>query len=119
MLATTAIHLIEKIFFSAPLTILPLLNTGARMDMIDLHHAGQPAVVANSLGGESTLTQIDKQSLTIQLTESSSWELHVHNDSTIEVTHTYIAIDTTKVNRHFDKYWHLLPSKATKPTNSI
>lgn len=68
MLIFSATSYLESLFYAVPLSVLPLLNSVARMDLIDFHKEQQPAVVGNSLGGETTLEQLDERSLTLRYT---------------------------------------------------
>lgn len=108
MLNTLTVWLIEKAFYAAPLSVLPLLNANARMDIVDLYRSKQPAVVENAMGGESRLRKIDNHHLAIQLTPVSRWEMLLLPDSSIEVRHTYMATDTVSSTSLYDKHWKLL-----------
>lgn len=116
MLFSSAISYIETLFYSVPLAILPLLNAEARMDLLDLHKSQHRAVVNNSLGGETSLEKIDENGLTLRYTSASLWRMELQRDSTIKVTRTFFAKDTTEVTRIYNLKWKLIskPSTASK-----
>jgi hypothetical protein len=116
MIFSSAISYIETLFYSVPLAILPLLNAEARMDLLDLHKSQHKAVVNNSLGGETSLEQLDENSLTLRYTSASLWRMELQKDSTIKVTRTFFSKDTTEVTRIYNQKWKLIskPSTASK-----
>lgn len=116
MLFSSAISYIETLFYSVPLAILPLLNAEARMDLLDLHKSQHRAVVNNSLGGETSLEKLDENGLTLRYTSASLWRMELQKDSTIKVTRTFFANDTTETTRIYNLKWKLIskPSTASK-----
>lgn len=116
MLFSSAISYIETLFYSVPLAILPLLNAEARMDLLDLQKSQHRAVVNNSLGGETSLEKLDENGLTLRYTSASLWRMELQKDSTIKVTRTFFAKDTTEVTRIYNLKWKLIskPSTASK-----
>jgi len=116
MIFSSAISYIETLFYSVPLAILPLLNAEARMDLLDLHKSQHKAVVNNSLGGETSLEQLDENSLTLRYTSASLWRMELLKDSAIKVTRTFFSKDTTEVTRIYNQKWKLIskPSTASK-----
>lgn len=116
MLFSSAISYIETLFYSVPLAILPLLNAEARMDLLDLHKSQHKAVVNNSLGGETSLEKLDENGLTLRYTSASLWRMELQKDSTIKVTRTFFAKDTTETTMIYNLKWKLIskPSTASK-----
>lgn len=98
---------IERFFLIAPLGVLPLLTSTARLDLLDLHKAQQKAVVGNRLGGESTLLHLEADSLLLQSSSLSTWGLRVLPDSNLRVTYTVLSPDTLISVQHFNKNWQL------------
>ena len=49
MLISSTMSYLESIFYAVPLSLLPLLNTTARMDLIDFYKEQQSAAVVNSI----------------------------------------------------------------------
>ncbi len=121
MLFSSAISYIETLFYSVPLAILPLLNAEARMDLLDLHKSQHRAVVNNSLGGETSLEKLDENGLTLRYTSASLWRMELQKDSTIKVTRTFFAKDTTETTRIYNLKWKLIskPSTASKPQSVV
>lgn len=105
---SSAVSALESLFYAVPLSFLPLLDTAARMDLLDFHKAQQPAVVHNSLGGETRLEQIDEHSLTLSYTSASLWKMELLPDSTVRISRTFFARDTTTVTQLYNKKWQLL-----------
>lgn len=116
MLFSSAISYIETLFYSVPLAILPLLNAEARMDLLDLQKSQHRAVVNNSLGGETSLEKLDENGLTLRYTSASLWRMELQRDSTIKVTRTFFAKDTTEATRIYNLKLKLIskPSTASK-----
>lgn len=67
----------EEIFVNAPQDIFMLLNKNARLDMLDYYKAGQSGQVKNSLKGTSSIISLQPESMVIQMTTSSVYQLTV------------------------------------------
>ena len=65
MLISSTMSYLESIFYAVPLSLLPLLNTTARMDLIDFYKEQQSAAVVNSIGGETTLESLEEKCITV------------------------------------------------------
>jgi hypothetical protein len=96
---------LESLFYAVPLAILPLLNSGARLDLWDLHRAEQYAAVSNNLNGETSLEKVDANSLTLRYTPASTWKMELLPDSTIRITRTFFARDTSQITELYNKRW--------------
>lgn len=59
----------EELFKSMPDSIIPLLTKNSRLDMIDFLEAKMRSVVTNKLDGETEMTAISNDSITIKLTD--------------------------------------------------
>lgn len=66
---------IDSMFAAVPQQVLPLLDKVGRLDMIDLYNSGLEAKVENVYGGQSTLTKLTDNYLSLQLTEVSTWQM--------------------------------------------
>jgi hypothetical protein len=108
MLISSTMSYLESIFYAVPLSLLPLLNTTARMDLIDFYKEQQSAVVVNSIGGETTLESLEEKCITLRYTPASIWKMELLADSTIRVTRTFYARDTTHLARVYNKKWQVL-----------
>ena len=94
---------LESLFYAVPLAMLPLLNSGARLDLWDLHRAEQYAAVSNNLNGETSLEKVDANSLTLRYTPASTWKMELLPDSTIRITRTFFARDTSQITELYNK----------------
>lgn len=104
---------LKSLFIAAPLQVLPLLDVGARMDLVDLYEAHLEARVSNKLGGQSTLTQLSDSLVNLQLTDVSDVELTLGTDSVIVVRHTVKAKDVQKTTEHrYDLDWKLIDGRV-------
>ena len=59
----------KELFKSMPDSIIPLLTKNNRLDMIDFLEAKMRSVVTNKLDGETEMTAISNDSITIKLTD--------------------------------------------------
>ncbi len=55
--------------------MFPLLDRNARLDMIDYFENGMTNTTANAMQGQSAVTAISPLSLSVKMTDSSSYEL--------------------------------------------
>ena len=62
---------VRDMFISMPDSVLPLLSSVNRLDMLDFYDSGMKAAVRNRLDGESELTYISPKSIKIRYTGSS------------------------------------------------
>lgn len=88
MLATL---IIDSLLLTCPCAELPLLDTNARMDMLDYYAAGMEARGVNRYGGTSLITKKEDDLLTIKLTDVSTWTLRLvetRKGTIAECTHT-------------------------------
>lgn len=99
MLLQSAVSLVT-LFFSAPLSVVPLLDSSARMDMVDLFEAGQPAQVGNRYGGVSEMTVLTDSLILLRLTDVSTMELRLLPDTTLSVRHTVTTPDSVSHTRN-------------------
>lgn len=94
------------LFIAAPINVIPLLDRSARMDLIDLYEAGMTAQTGNRFGGVSTMTYCSDSVITIHLTDISTMNLKLINDSVLELSHKVFAKDAEHVTRHlYDNRW--------------
>ena len=98
---------LAALFISAPMTVIPLLDRSARMDMIDLYEAGMAAQSGNRYGGVSTMTHCSDSLITVHLTDVSTMTLQLVNDSVVELSHKVFTKDVEHVTSHlYDHHWH-------------
>lgn len=113
MLLTPIAHsIIFTLFVAAPVSIVPLLDHSARLDLIDLYEAGMVAQAGNKFGGVSVLTEANDTMLSIKMTEVSTMEMMFSPDSTIVVRHAVKLPESEHVITHFyDKNWKKINNK--------
>ena len=66
---------IEHFFLTARQQLAPLLDSTARLNLLDYAAAGQEAQVENLFGGMTRLDTLAADYLKLQLTSVSTWEL--------------------------------------------
>lgn len=108
---------LSALFVAAPLHVLPLLETNARLDLIDLYEAQMTAEITNRYGGKTQMRALSDTLIALQLTPVSSMELRLLPDSTIEVRHAVQTpeITNTKIDS-YDTSWHKINPKSTYNT---
>lgn len=111
MLLSASFSLIESVFYAVPFALLPLLDSGARMDLIDLHRAKQTATVQNTLAGETRLEELSPTHIRLRYTPASTWQLNLLPDSTYQITRTFYGRDTSVVVQQYNKSWKLVRKK--------
>lgn len=95
------------LFVSAPMNVIPLLDRSARMDLIDLYEAGMTAQTGNRFGGVSTMSFCSDSVITIHLTETSTMNLQLLNDSTVELSHKVFTKDVEHtIQYRYDNHWN-------------
>lgn len=106
--------LIDSLFLLCPLTELPLLDRGARMDMLDYYEARMEARGTNRMGGISVLTEKTDSILTLRLTDISTWQMEIlppqskkHPSPTLRCTHTLTVpgLPDRKTIHLYDTNW--------------
>lgn len=66
---------IRALFIAMPDTIMPALTKSERMDFLDYIDSGMKARVRNKLGGESEMTELQDNSLTVQTSRSGKLQM--------------------------------------------
>lgn len=101
---------LASLFVVAPMTVVPLLDKNARLDLIDLYEAGLKAQIGNRYGGATEMTMLSDTLIELKLTSVSTMQLRLTPDSIIEMRHSVEAPDlkSTKVRR-FDVNWNEKP----------
>lgn len=113
MLLSQITHsLLFSLLVAAPMSVVPLLDHSARLDLIDLHEAGMVAQAGNKFGGVSVLTQANDTMLSIKMTEASTMEMVLNPDSTISVRHTVMLPEGEHtIVQLFDNHWNKINTK--------
>lgn len=93
-------------FIAAPISVLPILDSSARLDLIDYFEAGMTAKVENRYGGSSELTALSDTLVALRLTEASTMEMRLANDSNVVVKRIYKLPEGDVVSEKlFNKEW--------------
>ncbi len=66
---------LRTLFVNMPDSILPTLTKSERMDFLDYMDSGMKARVRNKLGGESVMTALSDNSLTVMTSQSGRMEM--------------------------------------------
>ena len=113
-LMSQAVEPAAQLFAAMPDSLIPSLEVNRRKDLIDLFHAGQSAQVTTKLGGQAQMTQLQEQSLVIDLSEQSRMALYLYtttgNDSVVALVNTVYAPAGDSRIRFFDSAWRELPA---------
>ena len=113
-LMSQAVEPAAQLFAAMPDSLIPSLEVNRRKDLIDLFHAGQSAQVTTKLGGQAQMTQLQEQSLVIDLSEQSRMALYLYtttgNDSVVALVNTVYAPAGDSRIRFFNSAWRELPA---------
>lgn len=120
ILSSPALEPVAKLWVTMPDSIMPSVEVNRRKDLIDLFHAGQHAQAATKLGGTATLTKLQDNTLSIDLSSKSKMDMRLYqthrNDTLIVLVNTVYAPAGNSRIRFFDTAWNELPaSKYLKP----
>ena len=72
-------QMLRDLFVEMPDTLLPLLTTNDRRDMIDFFDAHMTTAVTNRLDGKSRITALTDDYLSVELSRSSSMQIKMLN----------------------------------------
>ncbi len=67
-------------FTNAPMSVFPLLDKNARLDMVDYFNSGSTTATQNSLQGRSRVTDLTDNDIKIAMTDASSYQLSILPD---------------------------------------
>ncbi|MDE7410510.1 MAG: DUF3256 family protein [Paramuribaculum sp.] len=67
----------ETAFRTAPRSVLPMLDTNTRLDMIDYYNSSDNKGAANSLGGRSRVTSMKPERIDISMTDATTYSICV------------------------------------------
>lgn len=120
ILSSPALEPVAKLWVTMPDSIMPSVEVNRRKDMIDLIHAGQTAQSTTKLGGTATLTKLQDNTLSIDLSSKSKMDMRLYqthrNDTLIVLVNTVYAPAGNSRIRVFDPAWNELPvSKYIRP----
>ena len=107
-------------FTNAPMSVFPLLDKNARLDMVDYVKSGLSTPSQNSLQGRSAITEISPESLTVKMSDSSAAQIAVLKGQKGDIIALISTVATPGLDssiRFFDSSWQPLDGAAmfTKP----
>lgn len=107
---------IDSLFYHVPQRILPLLESNARLDMLDLYNYGMAARAENIFGGTSQMLEKERDFVRIRLTDVSEWELKIlpaSPDTIFCVVHTLKGLAGNSKVTFYGNNWR--PLEMTMP----
>ena len=117
----------REVFKSMPDSLTPYLSMNNRLDMMDFMDAGMKAVVTNQLGGDTEMTFLSDDSLSVKMNETLLLDLKLQKQDTATVVilkRTYLiqqGIQKSQyevVSQTFTSYWHPLSKPVVESTLS-
>lgn len=108
-------------FTSAPVKVFPLLDPSTRMDMVDYFNSGMSRTSTNNLNGQSAVTALSPNSLSVKMTDSSTAQIIVlpaDKNQVVAVISTVAAPGLDSSISFFDPDWNQLEAAGyfTRPT---
>ena len=103
---------IDSLFLEVPEQVMPLLEHGSRLDMLDLYNCGMEALVINDMGGEARLLKKDSVSFLASTTDVSRVELRqlsYKKDTIYSCVRTVDLPEPYSQITFLDKSWKLVP----------
>lgn len=101
---------IKNLFVQMPDSILPLLTVNDRMDFLDYMESGMTPKANNKLGGESVLTLMTDDHLSVKVTDDSRFDLIMlekkDGSSLLCVINTVMPQYADSRIRFFDENWN-------------
>ena len=101
---------LRDLFVEMPDTLLPLLTTNDRRDLIDFWDARMSIEVTNRLDGKSRITALTDDFMALRLTHSSSMQIKMltaeGGDTLLCVINTVGGVASDSRIRFYDNRWH-------------
>ena len=107
---------LRTMFIEMPDTLLPLLTTNDRMDMIDFWDARMTTPVTNRLDGNSRIASLTDNFLSLELTRSSSMQIKMLNG---EGNDTLLCVVNTVAAEACDSRIHFYNSRWERVDGSM
>lgn len=101
-------------FFAAPASVMPLLDSMTRMDMVDYFSSGMDRKMTNILQGESNITGMSDDAITVATTGSTTMTialLPAGKDTILGVITTYALPGGDSKIDFYDRRWKALETK--------
>lgn len=101
-------------FKEAPTTVVPLLQTNTRLDMLDYFNSGLLTPSANTLGGRSRITALSDRAVTIEMSRDASMQIALvpaGRDTIVAVVETVLTpVADSRVRLFRPADWKELPA---------
>ena len=95
----------RDVFAQAPDSIFPLMTKNNRLDCIDFIENSMRARVKNKFDTYSELTALTNDYLCLQLSEKSTMEMKIFNDSLLCMVHTFQGPAADSEVRFYNVKW--------------
>ncbi len=86
-------------FLNAPTAVIPMLDRNARLDMIDYYNSGSTTPTRNQLNGRSRITEMDSNTVTIEMTDATVYRIVLLPSKRLNDT-VFAVIRTVKLPVH-------------------
>ena len=105
----------RDVFAQAPDSIFPLMTKNNRLDCIDFIENSMRARVKNKFDTYSELTALTNDYLRLQLSEKSTMEMKIFNDSLLCLVHTYQGPAADSEVRFYNVKWQPVEYVLERP----
>ena len=105
----------RDVFAQAPDSIFPLMTKNNRLDCIDFIENSMRARVKNKFDTYSELTALTNDYLCLQLSEKSTMEMNIFNDSLLCMVHTFQGPAADSEVRFYNVKWQPVDYVLERP----
>ena len=114
---------VREVFKTMPDSLAPYLSLNNRLDMMDFVDAGMKAIVTNQLGGDTEMTFLSDDSLSVKMNSAFLLDLKIQKQDTTTVVCLKRTYLTQKgqyevVSQTFTSYWRPLSKPVVESTLS-
>ncbi len=114
---------VRELFKTMPDSLAPYLTVNNRLDMMDFVDAGMKAIVTNQLGGDTEMTFLSDDSLSVKMNSAFLLDLKIQKQDTTTVVCLKRTYLTQKgqyevVSQTFTSYWRPLSKPVVESTLS-
>ena len=114
---------VRELFKTMPDSLAPYLTVNNRLDMMDFVDAGMKAIVTNQLGGDTEMTFLSDDSLSVKMNSAFLLDLKIQKQDTTTVVclkRTYLTQKSQYevVSQTFTSYWRPLSKPVVESTLS-
>jgi hypothetical protein len=114
---------VRELFKTMPDSLAPYLTVNNRLDMMDFVDAGMKAIVTNQLGGDTEMTFLSDDSLSVKMNSAFLLDLKLQKRDTTTVVCLKRTYLTQKgqyevVSQTFTSYWRPLSKPVVESTLS-